>query len=232
MVNRALQRGLQWAASGMSKEPKRARTRLHKVVATVSGGVGGMFGLPGAAIEMPLTTVVMLRSIAEVARENGFDPTLHYTRLECLQVFAIGGRSKDDDATDSAYFMMRGAHATAVQEASAYMAEKVMEEMMTQAAGRVAQRVAQEAAKDAVTDPAAPALVKIIEEVAKRFGKRVTEATVAKLVPVIGGVGGASMNLLFTSYYQSAARGHFTVLRLQRLYGEEEVEAVYRELEF
>lgn len=211
MVNAATNFAFSWAATGVSKEPKRARTRLHKFLTTAGGAVGGVFGLPGVMVEMPITTTVMLRSIAEIARENGFDVTQHHTRLQCLQVFAMGGRSEADDAAESAYFAMRAAHAQVINQATAYFTEV--------AAGKKIE-------KDAI-----PALIKIIEAIAKRFGKTITTATMGKVVPVIGGAGGATMNLLFTDYCQAAARGHFTVLRLERLYGAEEVKALYEQLE-
>jgi len=47
---------------------------------------------------------------------------------------------------------------------------------------------------------------------------------------VIGAVGGAAVNLAFIEQYHGLARGHFTVRRLERLYGAETVRAEYDRL--
>lgn len=44
-----------------------------QLAAGVSGVAGGVFGLPGLAIELPLTMGIMLRSIASIAAEFGAD---------------------------------------------------------------------------------------------------------------------------------------------------------------
>jgi hypothetical protein len=38
-----------------------------------TGGVGGLFGLPALAIELPISTTIMLRSIADIARSEDED---------------------------------------------------------------------------------------------------------------------------------------------------------------
>ena len=45
----------------------------HKALAALSGAVGGAFGLTTLAVELPVSTTLMLRSIAEIAREEGED---------------------------------------------------------------------------------------------------------------------------------------------------------------
>ena len=39
--------------------------------AIIGGAVGGAFGLPALAVELPVSLVVMLRSIADIARSEG-----------------------------------------------------------------------------------------------------------------------------------------------------------------
>src|SRR5689334_3647478 len=39
----------------------------HKVASGASGFAGGLFGLPGLAVELPLSTALMFRSIAAIA---------------------------------------------------------------------------------------------------------------------------------------------------------------------
>jgi hypothetical protein len=59
----------------------------------LSGAIGGAFGLTALAVELPLSTAIMLRSIADIARSEGEDLTMVESRLACLEVFALGGRS-------------------------------------------------------------------------------------------------------------------------------------------
>jgi hypothetical protein len=47
---------------------------------------------------------------------------------------------------------------------------------------------------------------------------------------VVGAVGGAAVNLAFIEHFQDVARGHFTVRRLERVYGAEIVRAEYDRL--
>jgi len=37
---------------------------FHKIAVATSGGIGGFFGLPALAIELPISTTIMLRSVA------------------------------------------------------------------------------------------------------------------------------------------------------------------------
>ena len=73
-------------------------------------------------------------------------------------------------------------------------------------------------------------LARVIDGVASRFGVVITEKMAAQAAPVLGAVAGATLNTLFTSFYQDMARGHFTVLRLEQTYGEDEVAQAYRRL--
>jgi hypothetical protein len=47
---------------------------------------------------------------------------------------------------------------------------------------------------------------------------------------VIGALGGAAVNYAFIDHFQSVARGHFTVRRLERKYGKEVVFAAYERI--
>ncbi|MDX8347304.1 EcsC family protein [Cognatiyoonia sp. IB215446] len=76
--------------------------RLHKLVGTVSGAVGGLGGLPTALAELPVTTTVIFRAVHHVATEYGEDPDAPETRMECLAVFGAGGPGSADDGVDTA----------------------------------------------------------------------------------------------------------------------------------
>jgi hypothetical protein len=47
---------------------------------------------------------------------------------------------------------------------------------------------------------------------------------------VIGALGGAAVNYAFLEHFQDVARGHFTVRRLERVYGKHVVRAEYTRL--
>ena len=70
-------------------------------------------------------------------------------------------------------------------------------------------------------------LATLIEKVATRFGIVITEKMAAQVVPVIGALTGATLNTMFTDYYQDMARGHFIVKRLEKKYGNELIKAEY-----
>lgn len=176
---------------------------FHKLIVGASGGVGGAFGLPALAIELPLSTTIMLRSIADIARTEGHDLDDIATKLNCLEVFALGGRSKSDDAAESSYWAVRAALSRAVSEAASYFAEK------------------------GVLEKSAPAVARLISTIASRFGVVVSEQVAAKAVPIIGAAGGSLVNVLFMDHFQNMARGHFIVKRLEKQYGVEVVKEVY-----
>jgi hypothetical protein len=60
------------------------------VVTGVSGGLGGLFGVLALPIEVPLTTTLMLQSIADIARHYREDLRRPVSRIACQEVFALG----------------------------------------------------------------------------------------------------------------------------------------------
>jgi EcsC protein family len=75
-----------------------------------------------------------------------------------------------------------------------------------------------------------PALSAMVASIAPRFGLVVSERAAASALPVFGALGGATLNMLFVRHFQRAAHGHFTVRRLERLYGLDVVGAYYSAL--
>ena len=202
-TNKALQAALRFAISTMDDRNRSSVEWIHKSMVVASGAAGGAFGLPALAIELPVSTVVMLRSIADVARSEGEPIKAPEGKLACLEVFALGGHKRSDDAVESGYFVARAALAKTLAEAAEYMAQR------------------------GLTQEGAPALIRFITQVATRFGIPVTEKVMAQSVPVIGAAGGAVINLLFIDHFQDVARGHFIVRRLERVHGPETVKAAY-----
>jgi hypothetical protein len=126
----AMMKALDVAVNSISSETSRksnlTRDRAHKFAAATSGAVGGAFGLFALSVELPISTTIMLRSVADIAKSEGENIQHIETRLACLTVFAMGGRSAGDDAAESGYFAARLAMSGAVSEASKFLAEKGM----------------------------------------------------------------------------------------------------------
>jgi len=204
----AMMKALDVAVKSLGDNTKKpAQSRLHKIAAATSGAVGGAFGLLAVSIELPISTTIMLRSIADIAKSEG--ENIHYidTKLACLTVFALGSnRNEKDNATESGYFATRAAMSGAVSEASKYLAEK------------------------GLSKTGAPALVRLVSLISGRFGIVVTEKAAAQAVPIIGAVAGGLINTLFIGHFQDMARGHFIVRRLEKTYGAEPVRLVYAKL--
>jgi hypothetical protein len=187
-------------------KPETPSNWWHKLAVGTTGAAGGAFGLPALAIELPVSTTIMLRSIADIARSEGENLGTPDARLQCIQVLALGGRSKNDDAAETAYFTARAAMAKAVSDAAAHLAKK------------------------GFSDKGAPAIVRLITQIASRFSMVVSEKAAAQAVPIVGAFGGAIINTLFIDHFQDMGKGHFIVRRLERLHDPEEVRRMYEAL--
>ena len=82
-------------------------------------------------------------------------------------------------------------------------------------------------AQHGLTQRGSPVLVRLVSQIAARYGVAVSQKLVAQAVPVIGAVGGATVNVIFLAHFQDLARGHFIVRRLERTYGPDAVRAAY-----
>ena len=204
-----------------------ASNKTHLGLAAASGAVGGFFGLTGTLLELPVSTTIMMRSVADIARSQGFDVRDPLVQAECIQVFAMGGPTAADDAAESAYYGMRNAMVLAAQEAGVLLSEQAAKQAAKQAAEVLAKQGTGQITRVGPKDTAS-VLVKLIEAVAARFGIQVTEKMAAQAVPVIGAVSGAGINSLFLNHFQDMARGHFMVLRLEKIHGADEVAMQYK----
>jgi len=180
--------------------------KWHKLGVAASGGVSGFFGIAALAVELPISTTIMLRSIAEIARSQGESITSAETKLACLEVFALGGNNKSDKSSESGYYAIRAFLANSISKAAEFIAEKGF-------------------AKEG-----APILVKLIATISQRFGIQITEKAAAQAIPAIGAAGGAIINTIFIDHFQDMAKGHFIVRKLERVYGKEIIKKMYEEL--
>jgi uncharacterized protein (DUF697 family) len=199
----ALARALRYALRTIPKDGRNPEARAHKALAILSGAMGGALGISAVLVELPISTTIMLRSIARIAQSEGEDLEDPETALACLQVFALGGHSGSDNFHEAGYFAVRAAMAKSVTRA------------LQQMAGR------------GVVDESASAIVRLLAQIGSRFGVVVSQKVAAQAVPVLGAIGGAAVNAAFVDHFQTLARGHFTVRRLERTYGRGTVRLAY-----
>ncbi|MBT3586716.1 MAG: EcsC family protein [Halobacteriovoraceae bacterium] len=200
-----------WAE--LAEESNKTKKR-HTVASGLTGGVGGFFGLLTLPVELPLTTGIIMRSIASIAQEFGADLNSDQVKLECLYIFTLGAdKAYWDDEMDSSYYSSRVAFSKMIQEGAKYMAAHSAKELLK-----------------GVKKGSAPIIVSFISRVASYFEVAVTEKLLMEAVPIIGGVGGATINVLFTDYFSKAARYHFGLRNLEEKYGEDEVKKIFNHL--
>ena len=178
--------------------------KTYKALVTTSGAIGGAFGAAAFAADLTLTTKLMMRSIMDIARAEGEDLSSFDTQLACLQVFALGGKSKHDDSLETGYYASRIAIGTSVKGGT-----KALQGLLSGTANP---------------------LLKAIAAIAARFSIQVSEKFVAQAIPVLGAAGGASVNLAFMQHFQRMAEAHFAIRKLERKYGERIIKATYEEL--
>jgi hypothetical protein len=120
-------------------------------------------------------------------------------RFACVEVFGLGARSRDDDGAETGYFGIRST--------------------LSFHFGGVLTHGA--------SPSSIPAGAEFVRNVASRFGVAVTDGMAAKIVPVVGAMSGAALNVLFMKHFQDVAKGHFIVRRLERKYGEQPIRLAY-----
>jgi hypothetical protein len=204
-VRVAIYRALELAVGSLGKDRHRPPSSWGpKLITGATGGLGGVFGLVALPVELPITTTLMLRAIAEIARSESEDPKNIETSLACLEVFALGGRAPSA-AVSLDYYAVRT--------------------MLAQLTGEVAALVIERGAVNA----SAPVVARLVGEIAGRFGLIVTDRVIAGAAPVLGAVGGATVNMIFMDHFQRVALGHFTVRRLERVYGRAVIRPLYEQ---
>jgi len=127
-VQGAMQKALDLALYRLDSGLPEPGEPIYKIASGVTGGVGGFFGLATLTVELPVTTTLMLRSIAGIARRHGEDLTNPASRLACLEVFALGPQDRNPEApsAETSYFAVRSFLAKAVGEAADAMAQRAI----------------------------------------------------------------------------------------------------------
>lgn len=197
------------------KKFKEPSPKVYKSLVTASGALSGVLGATtgiGTALfasELALSTKFIMRSIMDIARSEGEDLYNIETQLSCLQVFSLGGESKDDDGLENSYYTSKIALDNALKGASSYVTKNGINGL-----------------NKLLLNSSNP-LIRLISTITSRFTVQVSEKFVAQAVPLIGAAGGGSINYLFIDHFQKMAKAHFTIRRLERKYGEELVKTKY-----
>jgi hypothetical protein len=206
MVRNAVMKALEVAVDTLDEKPPRTpMTGFSSFLAGLTGGVGGLFGFGALAVELPMTTTLMLRAIAEIARHQGEDLSTLEARLACLEVFAYGAK-RNPGNVDVGYYAARALISRYTHDVAALALER----------GGI--------------DASAPVVASFISEIVSRFGLVVSDKAAASAVPVLGALGGATVNMVFMDHFQRIAQGHFAMRRLERTYGSANIRARYNEL--
>ena len=186
-----------------SKQPP--ATKLSSLLAGINGGISGFFGFAALPIELPVTTTLMLRSIADTARHHGEDLSQLEARLACIEVFALGAGGARKQM-NIGYYASRALLSKLAGEASAYLIERSAVRAST------------------------PVVNSLVTEIASRFGVIASERFAASAIPILGAIGGATVNLIFINHFQRIAQAHFTIRRLERRYGQALIRHHYERL--
>ena len=206
----ALTFGLRIALFTLDKSPGReASPFLHKIAGTVTGAAGGFLGFAALPAELPLSTLIILRSIADIARSEGEDLEEVESRLACLEVLALGGgRDESYRSAETGYYAARLALAQSFKKAVAHVGQHGLGRKL------------------------APPVADWIARVAARFSAQISQELMAKAIPFVGAASGAAINAMFVQHFQDVARAHFTIRRLERRYGAGAVHGWYTELQW
>ncbi len=197
---------------------KKPSSNTYKALVTSTGALSGILGSTtgiGTAVftsELIISTKFIMRSIMDIARSEGEDLYDPETQLACLQVFALGGDSEEDDGLETSYYTSRIAMDAALKNATSYLTKNGVSGINKLLAG------------------SANPLIKLISSIASRFTVQVSEKFVAQAIPLIGAAGGGSVNFMFINHFQKMARAHFTIRRLERKYGKDLIKKHYIEI--
>jgi hypothetical protein len=206
MVRGAVMKGLEVAVDTLDDKPPRSPAMgFSSFLAGVTGGVSGLFGFGALAFELPLTTTLMLRAIAEIAQHQGEDLSTLEARLACLEVFAYGSKRTDENL-DVGYYAARALISKYSHDIAALALER------------------------GAIDASAPVVASLVGEIVSRFGLVVSDKVAAGALPILGAVGGATVNIVFMDHFQRVAHAHFTLRRLERTYGSAHIKERYAEL--
>jgi hypothetical protein len=207
MVRTAIMKGLDVAIDTLEDEPPPTPAKwFSSFLAGVTGGVSGLVGLAALPVELPLTTTFMLRAIAAIARHEGEDLSKIEARLACLEVFALGSKQRNEQVDNLGYYAARALLSKYTSDIVSFVAER------------------------GAVDVSAPVVSSMVSEIVSRFGLVVSDKVAAGALPVLGAIGGATVNVIFMDHFQRVAQAHFSLRRLERTYGAATIRRHYADL--
>ncbi|WP_052184255.1 EcsC family protein [Psychroserpens sp. Hel_I_66] len=183
-----------------NKKLSKPSNKAYKAIVTGTGALSGFFGSAtgiGTAIftsEPTVTTKFLMRTIMDLARSEGEDIYSVEGQMTCLEVFAPGGESKEDDGLETSYYTTRVALSSALQNVTAQ------------------------------------GINSFISKIVTRWGIQVTEKFVITAVPILGAVGGGTINYIFVNHFQNMATAHFTIKRLERKFDITNIQEVFNNI--
>lgn len=235
----ALLKGMDLAVITINPQGARQSSELfHKGLVSASGVIGGLFGLPALLVELPVSTTLMLRSIADIARSEGHDLAQAEVKLSCLEVLALGGVKENEPPAAPPPASEAPASESSSPPESAPAPPPPPPVTLPDTSGGNYWTVRDalkppflEAAtymgvRGAIQATAAP-ILGFITAVGTRFSALVIHQIAAKTIPAISAATGSLVNLLFMDHFQNMARGHFIVKRLEAKYGSAEIRRLY-----
>ncbi len=199
-----------------NKTFKKPAKNTYKSIVTGTGAVSGFFGSStglGTAIflgEIAVTTKFLMRTIMDIARSEGEDIYSLEGQMACLEVFALGGSSKDDDNLETSYYTTRAALNSSLQKVTATGVKSVLDGLVASA-----------------SSIGSKSITNFVSKIAARFSILLSEKFLAQILPVVGAATGGTINYIFVQHFQKMATAHFTIRRLERSYGEEFIKKVY-----
>ncbi|HTS25599.1 MAG TPA: EcsC family protein [Bryobacteraceae bacterium] len=151
-TRRTLERCLDIAITSLRKQRRGIRPLdvLHKASCAASGALGGFFGVYALPLELPFSTAIMLRSIAEIAQSEGESLGDIDARLACISVLAFGARTKKDDDAELGYFAVRTTLATTLPKAADRALPTALARFLTVIAERFGITVSEKVVAEAV----------------------------------------------------------------------------------
>jgi len=222
-VQRALKTALQVAVQSLPQHKNRTiswpsvldTTRRsawkHTAAVTTTGAISGALGSAAMMIELPLTTSLILRSIASTAQQWGHDLSKAEVQMQCLYVFTMGSpKTSRDDEIDSAYISARLAYHGLIRELAGFISSHSLKEVFL-----------------ALEKGTLPALVKFASLLLPSLERTIVRSILSKGVPILSAVGSAALNAGFCQYFTKAARYHFGLMHLESLHSRDLVHAHY-----
>ena len=121
VARQGLELAFRTAVLGLEEGARPDKAPAYRLGGALSGAVGGFGGFATTLAELPVTTGLIMRSVADIARAEGLDLREAEVQRACIEVFAFGGPLEEDDDADVAFWATR----LAGQEVAQLMASVV-----------------------------------------------------------------------------------------------------------